>query len=154
MDILTNAYKRNPNEKVHSLYQGVSSFGGGANILVKKHPVEDRLQRIITPAESLARGQGGLAAVLVLGGMETSLDEMEYILQARQSKKFVPKRTNGDIAEMCRLVAERRNEQIGDARAHPVSRAPVKPKRGLFLPRGYRMVQTKEPGFKIRMKVG
>ena len=83
MEILTNNYKRNPNALVHSLYQGVSVLGGSVIALTKKHPTEDRLQRIITPTDGLARGQSGLAAVLVLGGMETTLDEMEYILEAR-----------------------------------------------------------------------
>ena len=155
MEILAPKYRRNPNELVHSLYQGVSSLvGGQANVIVKKHPTEDRMQRTITPASGgLQRGQGGMAAVLVLGGMETTLAEMEYILEARQSKKFVPKRTSGDVAEMCRLVADRRNEEFMAARKLPqVASTPKPRRRGLYLPRGFRMVPTSEPGLKIRVR--
>ena len=156
MEILTPKYRRNPNELVQSLYQGVSSVAGGqASVVVKKHPTEDRMQRIITPVSGgLQRGQGGMAAVLVLGGMETTLSEMEYILEARQSKKFVPKRTSGDVAEMCRLVANKRNEQIMAARKLPQAASAPKPRRpGLYLPRGFKMVPTSEPGLKIRARV-
>ena len=150
MEILTNNYKRNPNEKVHSLYQGVSTLGGSVVALTKKHPTEDKMQRIITPTDGLARGQGGLAAVLVLGGMETTLDEMEYILEARRQKKWTPTKTGGEISQMCQLVAERRNEQIKHYRKNP-SEAPKVRKRGLYLPRGYRMEKTDTPGLKVRV---
>ena len=152
MDILTTHYKRNPNEKVLSLYRGVSSGGGGVQVLVKKHPTEDRLQRIITPVETLVPGQGGLAAVIVLGGMETTLDEVEYILEARRQKKWEPRRNGSEIAEMCRVVAEKRNEALLHFKKNP-SEVPARKKVGLFLPTGYRMVRTKEPGLRISVKV-
>lgn len=101
----------------------------------------------------LPRGQGGLIGVLVLGGMETSLDEMEYIAEARREKKFVPQRDPSDIVNMTRLVLERRNDLIRHFRKNPSEAPKLKPRRGLYLPRGYRLVPTKEPGLKIVARV-
>lgn len=92
--------------------------------------------------------------MLVLGGMETTLDEMEYILECSRQKKWEPRKTQGEIAQMCHAVQERRNEQIKYFRKNPSEAPKLRPRRpGLYLPRGYRMVPTEEPGLRVRMKV-
>ena len=88
----------------------------------------------------------------MLGGLETTLDEMEYILEARKQKKFVPQRTGGEIAQMCQLLHERRNEAIKYFRKNP-SEAPKKKSVRLHLPVGCRLVPTSEPGLKIVARV-
>ena len=90
----------------------------------------------------------GLAGVLVLGGMEVNLDELEYIMEARKTyrKPFQQRKSGKEIADMCRAVIERRNDAIRYFQKNP-SEAP-KPKKktvSLHLPVGCRMVQTSEP---------
>ena len=150
METYTPKYKRDGNAKVHSLYFGVSPLGGTVTTLVKKHPTEDRLEKTRIFGATMERGAGGRAAVLVIGGMETTLDEMEDILAAAKAKKFKPKRTNGEIAAMCEELRQRRNEAILQAR----KTAPAKPKRKirLYLPVGYRMAETGVQGLRMRVK--
>ena len=122
--------------------------------MVKKSRTEDKLEktRIFGPRE-LQRGESGQAAVIILGGMETSLAEMEYILEARRQKKFVPKRAGGEIAQMCRLLRERRNATILHYRKNP-SEAPKKKRTvQLYLPVGLRYVPTSEPGLQVLARV-
>jgi hypothetical protein len=152
MDFLVPKYRRNPNEKVYSLYSGVSNTGGTVTTLVK--PSEDRnhLEATRTYGPMMPRGQGGQVAVLILGGMETTLDEMEYILEAKRQKKFVPQRGPREISQMCQLLQERRNEAIKFFRRNP-SEAPRPKKRiRLYLPVGYKMAPTREPGFRVRVR--
>lgn len=157
MELIFPKYRRNPNEKVEAVYSGVVNGNRTMTSIVKPSADRDRMEttRVFGPA--LPRGESGRAAVLVLGGMETSLDEMEYILQAKQEKKFVPKRSPSDIVAMCKLLAERRNQRILDARrkarANPVTARPKEKKQVLHLPVGYRMVQTGEPGLRVLAKV-
>src|SRR3990167_8752997 len=115
MDILTNNYKRDGNAKVQALYWGVSPLGGTVTTIVKKHPTEDRLEKTRVFGAPMERGAGGRAIILVLGGMEATLDEVEDILAAAKAKKFVPHRTQGEIAAMCEYLWARRNEAIREA---------------------------------------
>lgn len=151
MEILVPKYRRDPNAMVHSLYSGV---GGRGTVLAvtKRHATEDRLETTRAMGPVMPRGEGGLVAVLVLGGMETTLDEMEYILEARRQKKWEPTRGGGEIAQMCRALQDRRNEAIKHLRKNP-SEAPKKRKARMYLPVGFRMAQTSEPGLRVRMKV-
>src|SRR3990167_2063996 len=152
MDILTNNFKRDGNAKVQALYWGVSPLGGTVTTILKKHPTEDRLETTRVFGPTIERGTGGRAAVLVLGGMETTLDEMEDILAMARAKKFKPKRTQGEIAAMCEHLRERRNEAIWEAR----KTAPAEPKKKrtikLYLPVGYRMEETGVPGLRMSVK--
>jgi hypothetical protein len=102
----------------------------------------------------LPRGQSGHIGVLVLGGMETTLAEMEYLIAAKKAKKFVPQRNQSEIAKMCRLLQERRNEHIMDARKRAGTSQP-KPKKTvrLHLPVGFRYVGTREPGLKVLARI-
>lgn len=142
---------------VASIYVGVAAGNRTVTRVVKPSADRNHMEVSTTYGPGLARGQSGRVGVLVLGGMVTSLDEMEYIVQAKQAKEFVPRRNGGEIAEMCRLVQIRRNEQI-EARqkylkANP-SEAP-KPKRKvrLHLPVGFHYVRTSEPGLQVLARV-
>ena len=156
MEILTPRFKRNGNAKVVALYSGIAS--GNRTVVAVMRPSLDgnRMETTREYGTGLPRGTGGCVAVLVLGGMETTLDEMEYILAARQEKKFLPQRTAGDIVAMCRLVAERRNEQIMAQRklqrGNP-SLAPQRRRVRLHLPVGVRYVGTSVPGLKVLARV-
>ena len=155
MEHFTPKFRSNPNEKVYSLYQGIASGGGTVMVTIKKSRTEDKLEqtRVYGPRE-LRRGESGRAAVLVIGGMETSLDEMQYIVEAARQKPFVPRRTGGEIAHMCALLRERRNAAIRYYRKNP-SEAP-KPKKKtvrLHLPVGFRYIGTSEPGLKVLARI-
>ena len=156
MDILTNTYKADPNAKVHSLYQGVAPGNRTVTTLVKPSRDGQRLEATKQYGPMMERSAGGRAAILVLGGMETTLAEMQYILEAKKAKVFVPKRAPGDIVAMCRLVQERRNELIESRRkflkANP-SDAPKKRRIRMYLPVGYRFVPTTVPGFQVLARV-
>src|SRR3990167_7558929 len=152
MDILTQTYKRDGNAKVHSLYFGVSPLGGTVTTIVKKHPTEDRLEKTRVFGPPMERGAGGRAMVLVLGGMETTLDEIEDILAMAKAKPFKPQRTSGEIAAMCEYLRERRNEAIREAQ----KTAPAEPKKkrtiNLSLRVGSRRAKTGVPGLRMRVK--
>ena len=156
MEHFTPKYRRNPNEKIHSLYSGVAQGNQTVTTIVRPSLDRNRMEATKVHGPGLPRGQGGRIAVLVLGGMETTLDEMEYITAAAQDKKFIPQRGPGEIASMCRLLLNRRNEQIDAARkrrlANP-SEAPRKRPVRLYLPVGYRMIPTSEPGLKMAVRV-
>ena len=155
MEIFIPKFQPDPNEKVHSLYQGITSGGGTVTAVVKKSRTADKMETTrIFGSRELQRGESGQAAVLIIGGMETTLAEMQYILEARKQKPFVPRRTGGEIAYMCGLLAERRNDAIRYYRKNP-SEAP-KPKKKtvrLHLPVGFRYVQTSEPGLKVLARI-
>lgn len=88
----------------------------------------------------------------MLGGLVTTLDEMEYIIAAKREKKFVPRRSGGEIVEMCRMLVERRNEQIMEARKR-VAVLPKKRSVRLHLPVGCRYVGTTVPGLKVLARI-
>lgn len=158
MDILIPKYRRDPNAKVQSVYAGIAPGGRTVTTIVKPSADRNRMEATKVYGPGLARGQGGRIAVLVLGGMETTLDEMEYLVAAKQEKKFVPKRTPGDIVEMCRLLTARRNEQI-EAKNKFLAGNPsmVTPRKRrtvrLHLPVGFRYAPTNVPGLKILARV-
>lgn len=145
-------FRRNPNEKVQSLYWGVSPGGLTVTALSKVGADRNQLETSRTYEPGLQRGQGGRCGVLVIGGLETSLDEIEYILEAKKRKPFVPRRSPGEVAGMCRMLLERRNDLIRHYRKNP-SEAPKRPKVQLHLPVGYRWAGTSEPGLKVLAKV-
>lgn len=152
MDILLNKHRRNPNQMVHSIYAGVGPGGRTVTAVTKVSADGNQMETTRTYGPGLARGQGGQIGVLVLGGMVTTLDEMEYIISAKQEKKFIPKRSNGEIADMCRMVGERRNEQIREARKQ-VAWQPKKKRVKLHLPVGVRYVGTREPGLRVLARI-
>lgn len=116
--------------------------------LVKVAPDRNHLEATRTFEPGLERGQGGQVGVFIMGGLETTLDEMEYLLEAKKEKKFRPQRSGGEVAAMCRLLLERRNELIKHYQKNP-SAAPKKKKVRMYLPVGLRYVSTSEPGLKM-----
>lgn len=148
--ILTPKYRENPNGKVYSLYHGVSVTGRTVTALTMPSADRNRLETTRVYGKALPRGQGGQIATLILGGMETSLAEMRDIMAAKQEKRFVPRRGNGEIADMCRFLLERRNEAILMARKSRPTQG-KKPVR-MLLPVGYRMEQTSIPGLRLRVR--
>jgi|SRR3990167_313037 len=155
MEHFTPKYRRNPNEKVHSIYQGVAPGHRTVTKVVKVAQDANHLEAVRTYGPGMERGQSGMAAHIVLGGLETTLDEMEYLVAEMRQKPFVPRHTGGEIAFMCQKVTERRNERIKYLRKNP-SEAPKLNKKQtvrLHLPVGYRWASTPEPGLKILAKV-
>ena len=154
VEILGNRFRRDPNAMVHSAYVGVAHGARTVTKVVAVNKDADRMETTRSYGAGIPRGQGGRIATLILGGMETTLDEIEYMLEGIKEKKFVPQRTPGDISKMCQMVAERRNDQIKHWRKNPSEVPKAKPKRpGLYLPKGYRMVQTPIPGFRVAARV-
>jgi len=155
MEVLVPKYRRNPNEKIEAIYSGVTHGNRTVTTIVKPSLDRNRMEKTRIYGPPMARGQGGLAAVIVLGGMETTLDEMEYIIEAKRSQKFVPRRGVSEIAEMCRLLNERRNEAIMEARKHPQKAPATAPPRRtarLYLPTGYRWAKTAQPGLRVAVR--
>lgn len=152
MDFFVPKYRRDPNEKVESLYYGVGSGHTTVTQLLKKARDADQMEVTRNHETGLARGEGGRIGVLIIGGMETTLDEMEYILESKKQEKWVPRKSGKDIADMCRLLLERRNDRIKYLRKNP-SEAPKKKTVRLHLPVGYHMVDTPEPGLRIVAQV-
>ena len=153
METFTPKFRRDGNQKIHSIYYGVANGHQVAKVVMAPSWDHSRMDRTITREQGLPRGASGEAAVIILGGMETTLDEMEYILEARKEKKFVPKRGPGEIAQMCKLVAEKRNDQILaqriQFRKNPSERLPKRPTLRLHLPVGVRYMATTEPGLRV-----
>lgn len=153
IQVLVPKYRRDGNAKVHSVYAGVASGDRTVTTILKPSIDRNHMEATRVYGPGIGRGQGGRIAVLVLGGMETTLDEMEYIVAAKQEKKFVPRHTGGEIVEMCRLLQVRRNEQIEAQRKFVAGNPSEAPKKKrmvrMYLPTGYRMMQTSEPGFKV-----
>lgn len=152
MDFFSPKYRRDPNAKVESLYYGVTSGNHTVTTLIKKAPDRDRMEATRTYGPMLARGEGGQIAVLILGGMETTLDEMEYILEAKRQKKFVPRRDGKEIAAMCFELLNRRNDMVRHYQKNPSERPKKKTVR-LHLPVGYRYMPTKEPGLRVLARI-
>jgi len=149
VDWFAPKHRRNPNAMVHSLYYGVAPGGTTVTRLVKKSVTEDRMAATRSYESGLARGEGGNIATLILGGMETTLDEIEDILAAKQEKKWVPRKTGAEISNMCRYLLDQRNERIKHLRKNPSEIPKSKPKPVLHLPVGYRWAPTAEPGLQI-----
>lgn len=149
--LLVPKYRRNPNEKIDSLYFGVSSGGRTVTSLIRPSLDRNSLEATKIYGPGLPRGQGGRIGILVIGGMEATLDEVEYILAAKRQKKFVPKRGPGEIAEMCRFLLEARNERVKHLQKNPSER-PRKRRARLYLPRGFHMVPTMEPGLSLAVR--
>lgn len=153
MELLTNRYRRDPNAMVHSAYVGVAPGFRTVTRITQVNRNEDRFATSRIYGVGLPRGASGKAATIILGGMETTLDEVEYMLEGIREKKFTPQRSPSDIARMCQLVAERRNAKIKYWRKNPSEAPKRRASPVLHLPVGFRMAQTPIPGFKIAMKV-
>ena len=154
METFTPKFRRNPNEKVHSLYSGVVSGHRTVTRVVKVAPDHNHLEAERAYGPGMPRGQGGQIGVFIMGGLETTLDEMQYLLEEHKQKPFVPRRTISEVANMCRMLIERRNDLIRHYRKNP-SEAPNPPRRTvrLHLPVGYRYVGTSEPGLQVLANV-
>jgi hypothetical protein len=154
MDFFAPKFRRDPNAMVHSLYYGVAPNGTIVTKTTMKSPTADKMETTRTYESGMKRGQGGNIATIILGGMETSLDEIEDILAAKKEKKWVPRKNNNEIADMCRHLMELRNDRILHLRKNPTESVPVsKPKPVLHLPVGYRWAPTTEPGFSIAARI-
>lgn len=158
MEIYAPKYRRNPNEKVESFYVGVANGNRTVTTVVKPSLDRNRMEATREYGPGLPRGVGGRIAVLVLAGMETTLDEVEYIVQAKQDKKFIPQRGPGEIAQMGRLLLERRNEAIRARRKYLKANPSEMPKprkktARLYLPVGFRYVGTSEPGLQVLARI-
>lgn len=161
MEFSVPKYQYNPNEKVQLAYAGVSSGNRTVTTIRKPSFDRNRMEDHKTYGPMLPRMQGGLIATIFIGGMETTMAEMQYLIEGSRERKFTPERTSGQIADMCHTLQQKRNEEIKRLRKNPseIRNLPPPParhglRRGLFLPRGYQMVPTSEPGMKIRMRVG
>lgn len=146
-------YREDPNAKVHSAYVGVAQGGGMVTRITTVSQERDRLESTKSYGPGIPRGQGGMIATLILGGMVTTLDEIKEAIEAVREQKFQPERTPGDIAAMCRKLMERKIERTKYLRKNPSETPRPQSRPGLFLPRGYRMVPTTEPGFSVRVRV-
>ena len=144
MDWLSPRYRRDPNAMVHSAYVGVAHGMQTVTRITQVDKNADRLSTSRLYGVGIPRGQGGRVATIILAGMETTLDEVEYMLEGIREKKFVPQRKPSDIVQMCRMVAERRNEQIKYWRKNP-SEAPKARRPGLYLPKSVRMRRSTVP---------
>jgi hypothetical protein len=153
LEIIVPKFQRNPNEMVSSIYSGVAPGGRTVTSITKVAADKNHMETTRIYGAGLPRGQGGQIGVLVLGGMVTTLDEMEYIIAAKREKKFVPRRNGGEIADMCRLLTERRNEQIMEARKRTVAFPPKKRQVRLHLPVGCKYVGTGVPGLKVLARI-
>lgn len=157
MDFLVPKYRRNPNAKVETLYSGVAPGNRTVTTIVKPSLDGNRMEATRVYGPGLPRGVGGRIAVLVLGGMETTLDEMEYLIEAKRDKKFVPQRGPGEIASMGRLLLARRNEQIEARQKYLKANPSEMPKKKrtvtLHLPVGFRYMPTNEPGVRILARI-
>ena len=156
MEILTQNFKRKPNEMVESVWSGIASGNRTVTGVTKPSADRNRMETTRVYGPGLPRGQSGNIGVLVMGGMVTSLDEMEDIAQTRRAEKFVPEKTPGDIVAMCRRLNDRRNELIMAARrrikGNP-SEAPKRKRVGLYLPKGVHYVPTSVPGLKVAVRM-
>ena len=155
MEIIVPKHRRDPNQMVSTVYVGVAPGNRTVTTVVRPSLDHNHMEATSTYGEGLPRGVGGQIGILVIGGMVTTLDEMEYIIEAKKEKKFVPKHTPGEITAMCRLVTERRNEQIREARKLVQRNPSTGPKRRvrLHLPVGFRYVQGPVPGLEVLARV-
>ena len=158
MDYFVPKYRRNPNEKVESIYSGIAPGNQTVTTVVKPSMDGNHMEATKVYGPGLSSGGGGRVAVLVLGGMEATLAEVEDLVAAKWQKEFVPKRSPDTIISMARRLMEQRNEQIEERRkylkANP-SEAP-KPKKKtvrLHLPSGYKMVGTEIPGLRVMARI-
>ncbi len=153
MEFFTPKYRRDPNAPVHSAYIGLTQGRKVVTRIVKRNP-DGKMETTIIEEPHLQPGEGGFVAHIILGGMETSLAEIEYLIEANREKKFVPRKSNKQVADMCRLLLEKRNEQIKYLRKNPSELSNL-PKRKpiLHLPVGFHYKDTPEPGLKILARV-
>ena len=154
MDFFTPRHRLDGNTKIGRLYAGITS-GGSVTSITRVHADGNHVERLRLEGvadKTPKRGEGGTAAVIILGGMEATLDEVREILAARQEKKFVPRKSRGEIARMCGELLEKRNDLIRYYRKNPSEAPKAKRTVRLHLPVGYRMVPTSVPGLRVRMQ--
>ena len=152
MDWFAPKYRRDPNQMVHSAYVGVADGGRTVSTVTAVNRDADKLESSATYGRGLARGQGGNVGTFILGGMVTTLDEVEYIVEGIREKRFVRQKSQGEIVAMCGDLAERRNTLIKHYRKNPSEAPRPKPKIPFYLPVGYHMMETPEPGFRIAVR--
>src|SRR3990167_4642010 len=153
----TPKYRYDPNAKVESLYSGVS-HGGTVTTVVKPSADSNRMEAVRTEGPMMQRGQGGLVGTLILDNCQSTLREMEYILEARREKPFQAIKKPWEIAKAIKQGLERRNEIIEAQRKHfkanpserPLAKVRIMARRRL--PAGYKMVPTSVPGLRIATK--
>ena len=154
MEILVPKYRRDPNAMVHSAYTGLASGNRSVTTIRSFNKNTERMETSRIYGEGgLARGQSGKVGTFILGGLVTTLAEVEYLVQGIKEKKFVRRRSSSEIVNMCRELTERRNERIKYLRKNPSEASNLKPRRGLFLPKRIRMARTSEPGLSIAVGV-
>lgn len=154
MEVLIPKYRRDPNAMVHSAYVGVVPGQRTVTRITSLNKNTGQMETTRTYGPGIMRGQSGKIATLILGGMATTLDEIEYLIQGIREKKFVRQKSGSEISKMCQALAERRNERVKYLRRNPseVSNLPPKRRPGLFLPRGYHMAKTPIAGFRVAMQ--
>jgi hypothetical protein len=152
MEHFTPKYRRDPNARIDWVYHGVAPGGLVVTSVRKRHPVEDRMETVKTYEPGLVRGQGGWAGKFIVGGMESTLDEIEYLVLRQKEKTFVPRKGGKEIADMGRALMERRNDRIKYLQRNPSEKPKPKPVR-LHLPVGCKWVGTSEPGFKVLARI-
>ena len=151
IELLTPRYRRDPNEKIESMYSGVAPGGRTVTTVVKPSVDRNQLEKTRIYGPGLPRGEGGHIATIILAGMETSLDEVESILGAKREERFVPRRSKTEIAEMCWVMAQWRDDAIRHWQKNPSEKPPLRKRRPtLLLPVRARMVPTDVPGLQVR----
>jgi len=118
MDWFAPKYRRDPNAPVRSAYVGLTHGRKMVTKITKADP-EGRMVTEVIEEPHLQPGEGGFVGHLIIGGMETSLAEIEYLIEAKKEKKFVPRKSNKEVADMCRALMERRNDAIRHYRVNP-----------------------------------
>lgn len=147
-------HRYDPNAMVHSMYRGVAPGGRVVTSLIKPDVAGSHMETSRTYEEGLPPGQGGFIGHIIIGGMETTLDEMEELMEAKREKKWVPRKSGKDIADMCRHLMEIRNVKIRYYRKNPSEAPKFQPKKNvLLLPVGVKWQDTPIPGLQVTAKV-
>ena len=152
MDWFAPKFRRDPNQMVQSAYVGVAQGGRTVTSVTAVNKNADRLERTRAYGRGMPRGQGGQIGTFILGGMVTTLDEVEYIVEGVKEKRFVQQRSRGEIVAMCHDLQERRNTLIRHYQKNPSEAPKAAPRPNFYLPVGFHMAQTAEPGFRIAVR--
>ncbi len=155
MEHFTPKYRRDPNAKVESLYYGVAPGGQRVTKMVKPGLDNNALEATRNYETGHPRGEGGHIGHLILGGMETTLDEMEYLMEAHKHREYdTQRRSKGEIVDMCYDLINYRNDRLKYFQKNP-SEMPLPPKDTvrLHLPVGMHWAGTSEPGLQIAARI-
>lgn len=158
MEFLAPKYRRDPNEMIDTIYHGV--VPGGRTVTAIRRVSEDR-NHMVTDKQygpGIPAQQGGRVGVFIMGGLETTLDEMTDLLNERRNEPMQVQKQPWEVAKMCHDLMAKRNQIIEDQRKLQARNPSMRPRRlptrpVLHLPSGFRMKETSEPGLKVLARV-